>query len=50
MSLRDWWEAIKDLFEKPKDKADSEKRFLPPHTLPESELPPKWPHKKDRGQ
>jgi len=49
MSWRDWWEVVKELFEKPKEhQEEPKKRFLPPHSLPESELPPEWPKKEDR--
>ena len=50
MSLKDWWRDIKELFVVPPEPTEKKKRFIPPHSLPESKLPPKWPSKKDRGQ
>jgi hypothetical protein len=48
MSLRDWWEAVKDLFKEPPTEEEPKKRFVPPHSLPDSELPPQWPPKEER--
>ena len=46
MSWSEWWHDIKELFVvPPKSPEEPEKRFLPPHSLPDSELPPKWPDK-----
>jgi hypothetical protein len=50
VSLKDWWRDIKDLFVVPPEPKppQEQKHFIPPHSLPESELPPKWPKKEDR--
>ena len=48
MSWRDWWRDIKELFVVPPEPKEPPKPYYPPHSLPESELPPKWPDKDER--
>ena len=46
MSLRDWWDAVKDLFDD-KPKPEPEKRRPdPPHSWPTDKPLPPWPEKK----
>ncbi len=55
MSLRDWWDAIRDVFgkspskPKPPRKANHGQNFTPPHSLPD-DVERRWPSKKERGQ
>jgi len=48
MTLKHWWQSVKELWEKPRE--PDKPPFIPPHSWPSDKPPPEWPKKGDRHQ